>query len=142
MHCVSAYEGDVVVLGSDGVFDNLFRDEILDIANQLLPPPQGGPFRPTSLDVLQRVARRVVEDCHRKTERLLGGSYPETPIGKGGKKDDTSCVVGEVVEWTEAHGDHCLRRRRSRQMQRMRNFFTCGIGGSGRRTCGSDDDSD
>ena len=37
-------------------------------------------------------------DC----EAGLGGVYPDTPIGKGGKRDDTSCVVGQVVEWTEA----------------------------------------
>ena len=37
MHCVSAYEGDIVIMGSDGVFDNLFLDEILEMANGMLP---------------------------------------------------------------------------------------------------------
>merc|ERR1719163_1453633 len=31
VHCVSAYEGDILVLGSDGVFDNLFLDEVCEL---------------------------------------------------------------------------------------------------------------
>merc|ERR1719321_508397 len=34
VHCVSAFEGDIVVLGSDGVFDNLFVDEIASICQE------------------------------------------------------------------------------------------------------------
>merc|ERR1719272_2742514 len=37
VHCVSAFEGDVVVLGTDGVFDNLFVDEILGICEEMIP---------------------------------------------------------------------------------------------------------
>lgn len=140
VHCISAYEGDLVVLGSDGVFDNLFRDEILDIANSHLPPPQAGRFQAASQDILYRIAKRVVEECHKKTERQLGGAFAETPIGRGGKKDDTSCVVAEVVEWTEEHGDHCAQKRRTRQIQKIQNFFFCGVG-SNRARCGSDDES-
>merc|ERR1712206_19388 len=29
VHCISVYEGDIMILGSDGVFDNLFLDEIV-----------------------------------------------------------------------------------------------------------------
>merc|ERR1719174_2726434 len=36
VHCVSAYEDDIVVLGSDGVFDNLFVEEIVGICSQML----------------------------------------------------------------------------------------------------------
>merc|ERR1719428_2795452 len=38
VHCVSAYEGDLVILGSDGIFDNLFLDEIVEICNERLQP--------------------------------------------------------------------------------------------------------
>merc|ERR1719326_1277221 len=31
VHCISAYEGDLLIMGSDGTFDNLFLDEILEI---------------------------------------------------------------------------------------------------------------
>merc|ERR1719163_1759557 len=48
VHCMSAYEGDIIVSGSDGVFDNLYIDEIVAIVNQGLPPRQarGGNFCP------------------------------------------------------------------------------------------------
>merc|ERR550514_2483117 len=36
-HYVSAYEGDIIIMGSDGVFDNLYLDEVCDICNELLP---------------------------------------------------------------------------------------------------------
>merc|ERR1719439_237867 len=38
VHFVSIYEGDIVVMGSDGVFDNLFIDEVIAIVNEMLPP--------------------------------------------------------------------------------------------------------
>ena len=39
VHCLSAMEGDLVLMGSDGVFDNLYTDEIIDLVNSELPPP-------------------------------------------------------------------------------------------------------
>merc|ERR1719192_2182626 len=42
VHCVSAYEGDIVVMGSDGVFDNLFLDEIVEICNEFFVREPGG----------------------------------------------------------------------------------------------------
>merc|ERR1719199_2055601 len=46
VHCVSAYEGDILVLGSDGVFDNLFLDEIVDVCNEIIRPTPGVNFEP------------------------------------------------------------------------------------------------
>mmetsp|Transcript_52241 Transcript_52241/g.122256 ORF Transcript_52241/g.122256 Transcript_52241/m.122256 type:complete len:408 (+) Transcript_52241:71-1294(+) len=124
VHCVSAYEGDIVVLGSDGVFDNLFLDEIAELCNSVLRPvPAGGRFVPTDPQLLQAVSRQVVELCHQKTRPSANGRYADTPIGKGGKIDDTSCVVGEIVEWTEEHASKWSSVRRQRQ---IRNFVTCG----------------
>merc|ERR1719517_79838 len=100
VHCVSAYEGDIVIMGSDGVFDNLFLDEIADLANAALQPSR--PI-PTHEALLGHLAKRIVEACHAKTNALPGGQLPEAPIGRGGKMDDTSCVVAEVVEWTAEH---------------------------------------
>merc|ERR1712232_953658 len=51
------------------------------------------------------------------------GQLPETPIGRGGKMDDTSVVVGEVVEWTEAHSEVWAQVRRNRQWL---NMVSCG----------------
>merc|ERR1719506_2004746 len=63
VHCVSTYEGDIVVLGSDGVFDNCFLDEIVDICNVMMPPPQPGPFTPTPPAVLSEIAQHIIESC-------------------------------------------------------------------------------
>ena len=98
VHCVSAYEGDIVIMGSDGVFDNLYLDEILELANNMLPPHNAGSYPPAALHAL---SQRIVELCHAKTRPMPNGLLPDAPIGRGGKKDDTSCVVAEVVEWTK-----------------------------------------
>jgi hypothetical protein len=104
VHCMSAYEGDIIISGSDGVFDNLFLDEVIDIANQFLPPVRrDGKFCQTEPSVLEHIARTIVAECHRKTERGHNGEPRDSPIGLGGKVDDTCCVVGEVVEWTKHH---------------------------------------
>merc|ERR1719352_1251006 len=46
VHCVSAYEGDILIMGSDGVFDNLFLDEIVETCNEILRPSQSNEFAP------------------------------------------------------------------------------------------------
>merc|ERR1719487_821332 len=79
-------------------------------------------FRPTDRSVLGEVAKRIVLACHAKTQPGLNG-YDDCPIGKGGKVDDTSCIVGEVVEWTEAHGEAWAQLRKGKW---FRDFFTCG----------------
>jgi protein phosphatase PTC7 len=124
VHCVSVYEGDIVILGTDGVFDNLFTDEVVAICNEMLVPTHapGDKFKPLSRSLLGRVAQRIVLECHAKT-MPHEGSYRNCPIGIGGKVDDTSCVVGEVVEWTEDHGEAWSQLRRRKW---FRDFFTCG----------------
>jgi len=121
VHCVSAFEGDIVVLGSDGVFDNLYIDEILAICDEMIMPA-GAKFHPADRYLLGEIARRIVAESHAKTQAGSNGWKP-TPIGPGGKIDDTSCVVAQVVEWTEAHGEAWADIRNKRM---WRNVFTCG----------------
>merc|ERR1712048_1450795 len=141
VHCVSTYEGDIVLLGSDGVFDNLFLDEIVDICNMYMPPPKSGAFQPVQPSVLSQITERIVQECHAKTRAGPNGRMPETPIGKGGKMDDTSVVVAEVIEWTEAHSKIWSQVRRQRQWD---DLVTCNgaIGGGACRTCGRDEETD
>merc|ERR1719161_80349 len=69
VHCVSAYEGDIVVLGSDGVFDNLFIDEIVAICDDMLfKSGAPGKFKPIDRAILGQVAHRIVLECHAKTQ--------------------------------------------------------------------------
>mmetsp|Transcript_58560 Transcript_58560/g.110188 ORF Transcript_58560/g.110188 Transcript_58560/m.110188 type:complete len:405 (+) Transcript_58560:64-1278(+) len=109
VHCISAYEGDILVMGSDGVFDNLFLDEIVETCNSMMPP-RSGKFQPTNEALLALIAQRIVNQCHAKTQRGKNGQMPDTPIGRGGKMDDTSIVVAEVVAWTEDHKSHYASR--------------------------------
>jgi hypothetical protein len=115
VHCMSAYEGDIVIQGSDGVFDNLFLDEIVDICQEYLPPPRpGSQFFPEQPSVLEQIARRIVQECHNKAYPGPNGEMSESPIGKGGKVDDTCCVVGEVIEWTKQHSEVWTRVQAAR----------------------------
>lgn len=134
---VSAYEGDILVLGSDGVFDNLYLDEVVAICNEFLSNSSyGGRFSPTDPAILEQIATRIVKACHEKTSPLPDGRFPDTPIGKGGKVDDTCCVVGEIVEWTEAHSEAWSTHRRQRHWQ---DLFHCGGVFDG---CCKDEDDD
>uniref|UniRef100_A0A7S1L516 Protein phosphatase n=1 Tax=Alexandrium catenella TaxID=2925 RepID=A0A7S1L516_ALECA len=123
VHCVSAYEGDILVLGSDGVFDNLFLDEIVEICNEILRPSKKSDFEPSSPALLSQVAQRIVKDSHAKSGHGAGGQFLDTPIGKGGKVDDTSVVVAEIVELTEAHKQIWQQVRRTR---RWKSVLSCG----------------
>jgi len=124
VHCVSAFEGDIIILGTDGVFDNMFVDEITQICEEMINPrPKGQRFSPINRRVLGHIARRIVMESHAKTQVGPGGVYKESPIGKGGKIDDTSCVVAEVVEWTEAHGNAWAKIHADKAWH---DFFTCG----------------
>lgn len=100
VHCVSAYEGDIVVMGSDGVFDNLYEREITDLCNAVLLPGQPVPSHDS---LLSHLSRCIIEACHMKSERGPNGQMPDSPIGAGGKMDDTSIVVGEVIAWSAEH---------------------------------------
>lgn len=125
VHCVSAVEGDIVVMGSDGVFDNLYVDEIVALCNDMLPPPPAGKqFEPVDRNTLGTISRCIIEACHAKTQPMYG-VYPDAPIGKGGKVDDTSVVVAEIVEWKESYGEAWKNVRSRAQWDK---FFSCGGG--------------
>jgi len=119
VQCTSAYEGDIVVMGTDGVFDNLFLEEIIQICNEFLPPSQPGPFIPLLPATLSTIAQHIVKMSHSKTQHMPSGHVRETPIGPGGKVDDTAVVVAEIVEWTGARRDRESERQRQRQWDQM-----------------------
>jgi protein phosphatase PTC7 len=123
VHCVSAFEGDIVILGSDGVFDNMFVDEIVQICDEMIrPTPKGMKFQAVDRSILGQIAYRIVHESHAKTQPYQG-TWRQTPIGKGGKIDDTSCVIGQVVEWTDAHGEAWAKIRSQRSWE---SLLTCG----------------
>eukprot|EP00913_Durusdinium_trenchii_P019339 g18180.t1 len=131
----------VLILGSDGVFDNLFLDEIVEICNEILPAPTANHFSPMPAQYLSQAAQRIVKESHAKSD-CVNGQFLDTPIGKGGKVDDTSVVVGEIIEWTEAHTQIWSEVRRNR---RWKDVISCGgmqCGVATRHTCSCEADDD
>eukprot|EP00930_Biecheleria_cincta_P070122 TRINITY_DN57775_c0_g1_i1.p1 TRINITY_DN57775_c0_g1~~TRINITY_DN57775_c0_g1_i1.p1 ORF type:complete len:417 (+),score=69.28 TRINITY_DN57775_c0_g1_i1:39-1253(+) len=141
VHCVSAYEGDILILGSDGVFDNLFLDELVEICNEILPPPANGEFTPTPAHYLSQVCQRIVMESHAKSD-AHDGQFLDTPIGKGGKVDDTSVVVGEIIEWTDAHKQIWSEVRSNRRWKDVMSCGTMQCGSVPRRPCSCEGDDD
>lgn len=132
LHCTSAYEGDVLILGSDGVFDNLFLNEIVAICNEKLRPltDKDGGFVAAHPARLSDICRSIVERALEKSRTAPGlGLKKDTPVGLGGKADDTSVVVAEVVEWTRERRQAWLREH-PRRPKRWTSIFSCGTGPS------------
>jgi hypothetical protein len=85
-------EGDIIVLGTDGLFDNLFDDQIVEIVTQ------GRHEKRNADEMAEMIARRA----HTAGSRTTG----EMPFGKnarnygyqyqGGKMDDITVVVSFV----------------------------------------------
>jgi len=125
LHCTSTYEGDILILGSDGVFDNLFLGEVVAVCDEQLPPRLSDfGFEPASPSRLSGIARTLVEKAHSKCMMGLGGPTQLTPVGEGGKVDDTSVVIAEVIEWTPT-----LRQAWAKAHKRPSAFsslFSCG----------------
>ncbi|ORX34915.1 phosphatase 2C-like domain-containing protein [Kockovaella imperatae] len=105
-------KGDVVVVGSDGLMDNLFDEDILDTLAQFASPvsgPEPGPSssRPTTpgglppfspqkvSEALCKRARAVSEETS-ATSPFMVKAIEEGIDFVGGKKDDISVLVGVI----------------------------------------------
>jgi len=98
--------GDLVILGTDGVFDNLYTHEVLELASHAASPteaatsssPLAAPTDPTRIaTAITRAAYRRSLDRDARTPfgdraRQAGLSH------RGGKMDDVTCVCAWVVE--------------------------------------------
>jgi len=106
VQCVSTCEGDVVVLGSNSVFEALQPSGIAQVCNEILGKRPGllrSPgFMPGEADlpelsdataVLRELAQSIVLATHARGQPV--GCLRRTP-------DDASVVVAEVVPWHRA----------------------------------------
>lgn len=97
---IEIQEGDLIIMGTDGLFDNLWNDEITRIANS---------FYSSSPDVesAKEVAKRIAEVAHfnGKQENLRTpwsvqraaagvGPFIKRIFPQGGKMDDCTVLVG------------------------------------------------
>lgn len=95
---------DVIILGSDGLFDNLFGKRILEIVNIESYFEIKNGLKVDFQKIAENIARNLTIEAKRLGEMKFG---VYTPFGadlwgeqmrwyEGGKKDDTTVVVGIV----------------------------------------------
>ena len=81
--------GDIVLMASDGIFDNLSNDEIVELANS-------APKANTIAKKVSERSRKVSLDSQAETPYALQAKKngdPDFRDGRGGKVDDISCIV-------------------------------------------------
>ncbi|CDJ56880.1 T-cell activation protein phosphatase 2C, putative [Eimeria maxima] len=104
---VVVHPGDIVVLGTDGLFDNLFDDDVLELVNKLCwaDSRNGKPPKCSPSVLVDALLERAVN----AGQQPPGVSWPVvTPFSKaafdevgrrlvGGKPDDITAVVAYIV---------------------------------------------
>jgi len=134
---IHAQHGDLLVLGSDGVFDNLHDEDIVRIVSKTCPPrgsgyeshqrvqqqpvwgayqaPMPAPtvveLRSASNAIVQEALDRVVSPQVDETSGQM--KWPpgtkQTPVGLGGKADDTSVIVAAIIEVADTGSNDFFR---------------------------------
>eukprot|EP00923_Selenidium_pygospionis_P020557 GHVN01035495.1.p1 GENE.GHVN01035495.1~~GHVN01035495.1.p1 ORF type:complete len:762 (-),score=174.03 GHVN01035495.1:1859-4144(-) len=103
-HTFQVKEGDLILLGTDGVFDNLFDHEIAAITNLALSPFEAWLLHdPNALTPASSVAIAIAEaaafrsrDPWAKTPFMANARRNGTTY-RGGKLDDITCVASWVT---------------------------------------------
>ena len=94
---VSVSEGDIVILGTDGLYDNLFDEDILQVVKlecEGRNPVTIDPKRIT--DILLKKAREVAEDNRTAVSPFEQRAIQEGMYYRGGKMDDITVIAGVV----------------------------------------------
>lgn len=117
---IPAHHGDIVVMGSDGLFDNLHEEDVVRLveAQCCRGAGHGGHVQPSpwgrrdqfvavpTVDQLESAADTLVSEamrvvCQPFVDEHGHRKWPDwarqTPVGMGGKPDDTSAVVACLV---------------------------------------------
>ncbi|KAJ3215699.1 hypothetical protein HDU67_010410 [Dinochytrium kinnereticum] len=104
-YVVKVLEGDIVIMGSDGIFDNVFDEEVLEIVKGVIKggnPAYSDPQKIT--DALLRKARDVSEDNKTISSPFQTRAIQEGLYYQGGKLDDVTILAG-VIRITEDSPD-------------------------------------
>jgi serine/threonine protein phosphatase PrpC len=118
-------EGDLIILGTDGIFDNLHDHELCQLASQAISPFEAqesldtesgclshsnGDSQQATATAPERLAMALVEAALHRSKDLTTKSPFSMHAQKaglyhmGGKMDDITCVCAWVVR-TTGHGD-------------------------------------
>ncbi|KAK5828699.1 phosphatase 2C-like domain-containing protein [Linnemannia elongata] len=84
---VKVESGDIVVMGTDGIFDNLFDEDILE---EVIPEPS------VISDALAKRAKNVAEDTRHHGSPFQSRAMQEGLYYQGGKQDDMSVLVAII----------------------------------------------
>ncbi|KAJ3012183.1 hypothetical protein HKX48_006421 [Thoreauomyces humboldtii] len=97
--CVKIEEGDIVILGSDGMFDNVFDEDIVDLIRTVVRSSgsRGRSVDPKKIsDALLRRAREVAEDSRYASSPFQSRAIQEGMYYQGGKMDDVTVLAGII----------------------------------------------
>jgi len=123
-------EDDLVIMGTDGVFDNLFVNEIVSLVQKRVTGPP-------SIEELHDLAAAVVHESHVKV-----GTVCDTPLGKdaGGKPDDTAAICASVIAMHSPDASATWGHMPSFRRRQAASMFACS---ADRARCGGvgEDDS-
>ncbi|RHZ44694.1 hypothetical protein Glove_712g12 [Diversispora epigaea] len=94
---IKIQKGDIVILGSDGLFDNVFEDDLLDEISRFICPKKGIiNARPQVIsDAITCRAKNASEDLNTPSP-FSSQAMEEGLYYQGGKNDDISVVVGII----------------------------------------------
>ena len=107
--------GDLVIMASDGLFDNLFDDEILDAVHDVMAlyPPDDLQAMQMHLpgvlsEKLCHMARGVMDDPRTISSPFQQHANEEGIYYVGGKNDDVTVVIGIISEQSDVLGSRAL----------------------------------
>ncbi|KAJ3217104.1 hypothetical protein HDU67_008481 [Dinochytrium kinnereticum] len=96
-YAVKVLEGDIVIMGSDGIFDNVFDEEVLEIVKGIVQggnPALSDPQKIT--DALLLRSRDVSEDTRTMDSPFQTRAIQEGLYYQGGKLDDVTILAGVI----------------------------------------------
>lgn len=100
VHTTHVQDGDVVVTATDGVWDNLFADEIIELLKQARQthPRDHNAFATAAATSITNAAVKVGLDPHVLSPFAVASREAKrTHDLEGGKLDDTTTIVSVVV---------------------------------------------
>jgi protein phosphatase PTC7 len=91
------FGGDVIVAGSDGVFDNLSDADVCEIVSSLGPRVKSSAIAKRIVDRSRTVSLDPDSVTPYSTVARGKSGYPAYKNGRGGKIDDISCLVVKAL---------------------------------------------